>query len=71
MEGESCYLEKNANEQSSDLVHDGRPILQSVRVRHRSVPVNSVNWQSVERELRFVLYCGSILWALYLLSLAL
>lgn len=69
MESESHYLEKNPNGQSSHLVHDDSSVLQSVRVRRGSVLADPVNWQFVESEFRFVLYSGTILWALYLLSL--
>jgi hypothetical protein len=71
MEGESRNLEKNPNGQSSNMEHDGGPILQPVRVRHRAVLADTSNWHFVESELRFVLYSGSFLWVLYLLSLAL
>jgi hypothetical protein len=70
MESESRYLEKNSNGQSSHLVHDDCSVLQPVRVRRCSVLADPVNWQFVEIEFRFVLYSGTILWALYLLSLA-
>ena len=70
MEGESHNLEKNINEQSSNMVHDDRTVLQPIRVRHHSVLADSGNWQFVEREFRFVLYCGSLLWLIHLLSLA-
>jgi hypothetical protein len=71
MEGESRNLEKNTNWEPSDLVHDDSTIFQSVRVRHSSVLADRSNWKFVESELRFVLRCGTILWLLYLLSLAL
>ena len=41
-------------------------ILQSIWVRCRSVFPNATNRKFMESELRFVLYCGGILWALYL-----
>jgi hypothetical protein len=41
-------------------------ILQSIWVRCRSVFPTITNREFMESELRFVLYCGGILWALYL-----
>jgi hypothetical protein len=41
-------------------------ILQSLWVRCRSVFPTITNREFMESELRFVLYCGGILWALYL-----
>lgn len=70
MEGESNNLENNPDRQSSDLEHDASSIFQSVWIRRSSVLVDPSNWKFVESELRFVLYCGSILWAVYLLSMA-
>ena len=45
---------------------DDGSILQSIWVRCRSVFPNATNRKFMESELRFVLYCGGILWALYL-----
>ncbi len=41
-------------------------ILQSLWVRFRSVFPNITNREFMESELRFVLYCGGILWGLYM-----
>jgi hypothetical protein len=68
MDGDSRNLEKNFIGQPSDMVRDDSSVLQSVRVRHRSILANPPHWDFVESEFRIVLYCGSILWALYLLS---
>ena len=43
-------------------------ILQSFWIRCRSVFPNITDRKFMESELRFVLYCGGIFWALYLLS---
>lgn len=43
-------------------------ILQSFWIRCRSVFPNITDRKFMESELRFVLYCGFIFWALYLLS---
>lgn len=71
MEGDSRNLEKNSIGQSSDMVRNDSTVFQSVWVRRRSVLANPSHWDFVESEFRVVLYCGSVLWALYLLSLAL
>ena len=41
-------------------------ILQSIWVRCRSVFPNATNRQFMEGQLRIVLYCGIVLWGLYL-----
>ena len=64
-------MEKPISGQASNLVHDDRAVLQPVRFRHSSVLVDVSNWKFMESELRFVLYSGSFLWLIYLLSLAL
>lgn len=71
MEGESNNLENNPDRQSSHLVHDAGSIFQPIRVRRSPVLANPSNWKFVESELRFVLYCGAIFWAVHLLSMAL
>ncbi len=43
-------------------------ILQSFWIRCRSVFSDITDRKFMESELRFVLYCGGIFWALYLLS---
>ena len=70
MEGESKNLENNPDRQPSDLEYDARSVFQSVRIRRRSILADSDDWQYMGREFRFVLRCGAILWAFYLLSMA-
>ena len=43
-------------------------ILQSLWVRCRSIFPNTTNGKFMESELRYVLYCGIILWAAHLVS---
>ena len=69
MDSDSRNLEKNFIGQPSDMVRDDSSVLQSVRIRRGSVLADPVNWQFMESEFRFVLYSGTLLWALYLLSL--
>ena len=47
---------------------DAGSILQSVWVRCRTIFPTATNREFMESELRFVLYCGTILWIVYLLS---
>jgi hypothetical protein len=61
-------LEKDPTEQHGNMEHDGSSLLQSVRFRHSSVLADSSNWEFMAREFRFVLYSGSILWIIHLLS---
>jgi hypothetical protein len=61
-------VEKNVSRQSlSNIFNDGS-VLQSIWVRCRSVFPDITDRKFMESELRFVLYCGSVLWILYLLS---
>ena len=47
---------------------DAGTILQSLWIRCRAIFPNITDRKFMESELRFVLYCGGIFWALYLLS---
>ena len=69
MEGDS-RKQKNIKAKSSDVVHDACSILQPVWVRHSTVLANRDDWQSMGRQLRFVLYSGTILWIIYAISLS-
>ena len=64
------YLNGKANKNDVIQRHrfDVGFILQSVWIRCRSVFPNITDRKFMESELRFVLYCGGIFWALYLLS---
>ena len=68
MEGDS-RKRKNIKAKSSDVVHDACFILQPVGVRHSAVLADEYDWQSMGRQLRFVLYSGTILWIIYAISL--
>jgi hypothetical protein len=70
MEGESNRKKKHINAESSDVEHDDRSILQSVRIRRDSVLVDISHWKFMESELRFVLLSGTILWLIHIVSLA-
>ena len=69
MEGDSrqnSYTKK----QTGNVVHDDGTILQSIWLRHCSVLADKNHWKFMESELRYVLYCGAIFWAIHLITLA-
>ena len=61
-------VEKNVPRQSLSNIFNAGSVLQSIWVRCRSIFPNITDREFMESELRFVLYCGSVLWILYLLS---
>ena len=61
-------VEKNVSRQSFSNIFNAGIIFQSIWVRCRSVFPNITDRKFMESELRFVLYCGTIFWILYLLS---
>ena len=61
-------MEKNLSGQSLPNIFNAGTILQSFWIRCRSIFPNVTDRKFMESELRFVLYCGTILWIVYLLS---
>ena len=61
-------VEKDPPRQPVTGIFNARLILQSFWIRCRTVFPNITNRKFMERELRFVLYCGTFLWIIYLLS---
>jgi len=53
---------------SEGSIPDDSSILQSFWIRCRAVFPNITDRKFMESELRLVLYCGTILWVIYLLS---
>lgn len=49
-------------------IFNASTVLQSFWIRCRSIFPNITDRKFMESELRFVLYCGAILWIIYLLS---
>jgi hypothetical protein len=64
-------MEKNPYREPCHMEHDGSPILQSFWVRRDPVLAIDRNWKFMGREFRFVLYSGTILWIVLLLSMVL
>ena len=60
-------VEKNVSRQSLSNIFNVGIIFQSIWVRCRSIFPDITDRKFMESELRFVLYCGIIFWALYLL----
>jgi hypothetical protein len=61
-------VEKDPPRQPITGIFNARVILQSFWVRCRTVFPNITDRKFMESELRLVLYCGAILWIIYLLS---
>ena len=61
-------VEKDVPRQSFSGIFNVGAIFQSVWVRCGSVFPNIADRKFMECELRLVLYCGAILWIIYLLS---
>jgi hypothetical protein len=61
-------MEKDFSRQPFSNILNVGPIFQSFWVRCRSVFPNITDRKFMESELRLVLYCGIIFWAIYLFS---
>jgi len=61
-------VEKNFSRQSLPNIFNVGAFFQSIRFRCGSIFSDITDRKFMESELRFVLYCGSIFWILYLLS---
>lgn len=61
-------LEEEFSRQPFSNIFNVGAFLQSIWIRCRSIFPNITDRKFMESELRFVLYCGIILWVIYLLS---
>ena len=59
---------ENSKRKSVSNIFNAGPVLQSFWIRCRSIFPNTLDRKFMESELRFVLYCGTFLWIVYLLS---
>ena len=71
-DGDSKTYNKTKKKRTSNTffkrhVFDVSTVLQSFWVRCRTIFPDSTDRKFMESELRFVLYCGILLWSLYLL----
>jgi len=65
---ENQNLEKDLPRQSFTNIFNASPILQSFWIRCNSIFFNIIDRKFMESQLRIVLYCGVLFWALLLLS---
>ena len=68
MEGDSRQ-QQNIETDHSDMVHDAGIVFQSSWIRRSTILANCFNWESMERQHRFVLYSGIVLWFIHLTTL--
>ena len=61
-------VEKSVSRQSFPNIFNVGIVFQSIWVRCRSIFPDITDRKFMESELRFVLYCGTFLWIIYLLS---
>jgi hypothetical protein len=61
-------VEKSVSRQSFPNIFNVGIVFQSIWVRCRSIFPDITDRKFMESELRLVLYCGTVLWILYLLS---
>ena len=61
-------MEKSVSRQSFPNIFNVGIVFQSIWVRCRSIFPDITDRKFMESELRFVLYCGTFLWIIYLLS---
>ena len=64
------YVAENVSRQPVTNISNDCSIFQSIRIRCRTIFSNIMDRKFMESELRFVLYCGTFLWIVYLLSKA-
>lgn len=70
MEADSREYNEKTKKPSINMEHDGSPIFQSAWVRRNSVLVDPDDWKSLARQFRYVFYCGVVLWAIHIISVA-
>jgi len=66
--GKNKNVEKSVSRQSFPNIFNVGIVFQSIWVRCRSIFPDITDREFMESELRFVLYCGTFLWIVYLLS---
>ena len=67
-DGKNQNMEKDVPRKPFSDIFNARTILQSFWIRCRSIFPDITDRKFMERELRFVLYCGIVFWVIYLLS---
>ena len=69
MDGDSRQ-QKNIKANSSNMEHDASAVFQSFWLRHSTILANGDDWKSLERQFRFVLCSGVVLWIIHAISLS-
>jgi hypothetical protein len=64
----NANLEKNTKRKLGYHLPNAGNVFQSIWVRCRSIFSDTMDREFVESEFRFVLYCGAILWVIYLIA---
>jgi len=59
---------ENPKRKSVPNIFNASSVFQSFWIRCRSIFPNTLDRKFMESELRFVLYCGTFLWIVYILS---
>jgi hypothetical protein len=67
-DGKTKNMESNTPRKHIANMSDDGTFLQSIWVRCRSIFFDIMDREFMESESRFVLYCGTILWIIFLLS---
>ena len=62
------YVAENVSRQSLTDISNAGSILQPVRVRRSSIFSDIMDREFMERQSRYVLYCGILFWSVFLLS---
>jgi hypothetical protein len=70
MEGDSRGYIKELDRKAGNMEYDDSAIFQPTWVRYNSVLVSESDWKSLARQFRYVFYCGIILWAGHLITVA-
>lgn len=63
-------MEKGVSRQPISNIFNVGFIFQSIRIRRNSIFSDIVNRKFIESQPRYVFYCGSLFWILYILSKA-
>lgn len=66
--GSKSEDEKTFDRKSVCKILDVGNVLQSFRIRHRSISINPFDRKFVECKLRFILSCGFIFWIIYIIT---
>lgn len=66
--GSKSEDKKTFDRKSVRKILDVGNVFQSLWIRHRSIPINLFDREFMECKLRFILSCGFIFWAIYIIT---